>query len=455
MHKFLLFFIALLITGCGSSSSRDNTRTLEYPYSTNYDTSQESAKAHPLLVIRLDYANQQFVHDESSWAAKIFGNQSSQLNHYMDEVSNGQFQYSPVAEGGGDNDGVLTVLFSSDHPNPNIDYDSQYHPDLMDAITAVSDYGFDFSLYDDNGDGALSSNELLIMFIMAGEEDAYSGGSSGNGIWAHQYCTTSQYTPTVNGVNVMGCAESGNYAIFGERHHDTTTISHDASIGIIAHELGHSALNLPDLYDVFNRSAGIGAFGIMATGSWGQAHFTDKPGQTPSHFSAWSKADIGWFTPELYSNTANENATLNASHLSTYNILKVPITPTEYFLLENRSVDGYDEGIKELVTGTYIGGVAIWHIDEDIINAKRPNNSVNGDENHKGVDLEEAENPVMDANSMNFGDAKNLYYNGNETALTPTSTPSSDGYSASGTGIFIENTTAPSNTMTLDITNPN
>jgi len=254
----------------------------------------------------------------------------------------------------------------------------------------------------------------------------------------------------------MGCSQNGNYAIFGERHkNDPTYPDHDATVGIIAHELGHSALSLPDLYDVSNRSAGIGAFGIMATGSWGQVHFGDYPGQSPSHFSAWSKIDVGWFTPELYTNTTDKSATLNASHLNTYNILKVPITSTEYFLLENRSTSGYDEGIKELVTGTYMGGIAIWHIDADVIALKEPSNSVNGDENHKGVDLEEADNPVMDANSRNFGDAKNLFYNGNKTAFTPNSTPNSDGYLSSGTGIYIENITVASNTMTLDITNPN
>jgi M6 family metalloprotease-like protein len=460
MRKIFLFFSPLLFLACGGGSSGSGEITdftAPYNYSTDYDTSQEATKQHPMLVIRLDYENQHFVNDEISLATKIFGSQTQQLNHYMNEVSGGQFLYSPVAEGGGANDGVVTVYFSSNHPDPDpnlaiesASYKSAVHSDFNNAITAVSNYGFDFSLYDNDHDGALTPGELLVIFIMAGEEDAYSGGQYGNGSWAHTFCTDAQYTPNVNGVDVMGCGTGGKYSLFGERHNDSATTSHDATIGIIAHELGHAALDLPDLYDVTYASAGIGYFGLMSSGTWGQAESREKPGQTPVPFSAWSKIYAGWYQP------VEENGsdiTLNGTGYSGYNIVKVPISSSEYFLLENRTTTGYDRGLSYTLDHIYVGGLAIWHIDESVID----NNfyTVNANTSHKGVDLEEASNPVLDLSSYEAGDAKNLYYLGNKTEFSPTTTPNSGSYYSSSTGITISNISGVGSSMTVDITNPN
>ena len=58
----------------------------------------------------------------------------------------------------------------------------------------------------------------------------------------------------------------------------------DATIGVMAHELGHAYFDLPDLYDTTNTSSGIGAFGIMGGGVWGYKTLTEKPGINTSPF---------------------------------------------------------------------------------------------------------------------------------------------------------------------------
>ena len=448
------YTIELIVNDGKLDSAPDYVTVSTVVFSTDYDTSQEATKEHPMLVIRLDYADQHFVNDAGSWADKIFGYQSQQLNHYMDETSNTQFHYSPVAEGVGENNGVITVNFTFNHPDPDINnastFEAKLFPSLEDAITTVSAYGFDFSLYDDDGDGDITPDELLIVFIMAGEEDAYSGGTSATGVWAHQYCTSPQYTPTTDdGISVMGCDYGGNYAIFGERHHDSVTISHDATIGIIAHELGHAALGLPDLYDVDGGSAGIGYFGLMSSGTWARASNQEYHGQTPVHFSAWSKTFTEWVIPDDWTGT---NIPINGTGDANYNIIKVPISNSEYFLLENRTNTGYDKGLFVL-DGTYRGGLAIWHIDETIITNNYSKNEVNVDETHKGVDLEEANNAVLDSSWYEVGDAKNLYYNTNKNAFSPTTSPNSDSYYFSDTGITIDNISGVGSTMTVNITN--
>ncbi len=410
-----------------------------------------------MIVIRLEFSDQTFISNATSWQQILFGTQEGELNHYYHEVSQNQFEFSPVADKGNVSNGVATVTFDQNHPDPDInanpsDFEGALHPFLKAAIEQVSADGFDFQAYDTNDDDSISPDELIVTFIMAGEEDAYSGGSSVNGVWAHQYCTEAQYTPNVNGVYVMGCNQDGKYAIFGERHHDTVSTSHDATVGIIAHELGHAALGLVDLYDVTYNSAGIGYFGLMSSGTWGQASAQEYPGQTPVPFSAWSKIYAGWFQSAA---ETGSNIELNGTGYSNYNIVKVPISCSEYFLLENRSTAGYDQGLAYPLDGTYMGGLAIWHIDEYVISSNLNANTINTNVSHKGVDLEEASNPVLDNGWYEHGNAKNLYYSGNKTEFSPITEPNSDSYYSSGTGIAVYNISAVGSTMTVDIINPN
>ena len=410
-----------------------------------------------MIVIRLSFDNQAFSSDEAAWQQKLFGTQSSQLNHYYHEISLNQFEFSPVNNTVNVVDGIVTVHFYEDHPDPDIDstsFEQQLHPYLKSAIETVSDRGFDFSMYDTNNNGSISPDELIITFIMAGEEDAYSGGIFGDGVWAHQWCTESSYTPTVNGVKVMDCGISGtdgNYAIFGERHHDQLLVSHDASVGIIAHELGHSAFNLPDLY--YGSSTRIGYYGLMSLGSWGQASTSGEPGDTPTHMCAWSKIDTGWFRNTSDSNSSNTDFTLDATGLQNYNIVKVipENSIDEYFLLENRGIQGYDAGLKH-VNNNFIGGIAIWHIDEEVIRAKRADNIINSSAFHKGVDLEEAAGPSVD-----YGEGDpvlNLFYSSNVNQFTTNTVPSTTLYDGTESNIFITNISTISGTMSahIDIT---
>src|SRR5512146_1850558 len=57
-------------------------------------------------------------------------------------------------------------------------------------------------------------------------------------------------------------------------------------VGVLAHETGH-VLGLPDLYDYNGTSQGIGAWGLMGTGSHSAPY-------SPAHLGAWSKEQLGW-----------------------------------------------------------------------------------------------------------------------------------------------------------------
>ena len=73
------------------------------------------------------------------------------------------------------------------------------------------------------------------MFLVAGYESAYASGSPG--VWAHKWniCSGAEGVtiPETDGISSLLC--SNGYSRFGELQGD-----HDATIGIISHELGHA-----------------------------------------------------------------------------------------------------------------------------------------------------------------------------------------------------------------------
>lgn len=389
------------------------------------DIAEVSQVQMPLLLIAISFNDFAIADTAFNWNNKIFGMSDAQVNHYFNEVSYGRFTLLEANETEGTvDDGIINVSLGINHPG-NLGMDRNH------LVTAVSlaDPFIDFSAYDTDGNNAISTDELQIMFIVAGGETAY-GDPVASSVWAHAWSLSSfPSAPVVDGVKVMDYFSGGKYSRFGEKHG-----AHFATIGIIAHELGHAIFDLPDLYDTDGSSEGIGNFGLMGGGSWGYELGEDQ-GATPVHMCAWSKLEQGWVTPEVLTVTTN-NVTMHATHTPDFNIVKLPTgNPSEYFLLENRSPSGYDAGMYTLDYIAFAGGLAIWHIDET---QRAADNSDNNDETRKLVDIEEANNPELDAN-IGRGTRTNLYYSGNSTLFDDTSVPDTKEYDGTSTNISVNN----------------
>ena len=67
----------------------------------------------------------------------------------------------------------------------------------------------------------------------------------------------------------------------------------DSTIGVYAHEFGHLAFGLPDLYDIDYSGGGIGPWSLMSFGNW------NNGGATPAQLDAWSKIQNGWIVPTV------------------------------------------------------------------------------------------------------------------------------------------------------------
>ena len=489
IHFGIVFLILLLpslfLLSC-SKKEESNGSSISSTSSTVTCASSRSLTAStkvPLLVVRVQYANATFNSNETVWADKMFGTSDGQMNHYLDETTYGKFQFTPVAETSGcTDDGVVTVTMSENHPNTQKNSWNSY---ALRAITAA-DSSVNFASYDNDGNGKLSVSELQVIFLVAGGESASSINSPG-GVWGMATglafdsdgdgyilnnsppCTGS--SEECNGVEMdnvwfLGLNSTGQngFSQFGERQGSSSTNTWDATIGVMAHELGHAYFLLPDLYDtrLSPTNAGIGAFGLMGSGVWGRKSSIEKGGATPVHLSAWSKEKISACVPQTVDNGTN-NITLpavykNIDNASSCGIYKATTsTSGEYFLFENRSSGGYDQGFNGLlldnsssygVWSSYSGGAAIWHI-KDILIACSDNNTCET-QSPKLVDLEEANYGDLD-NRSSIGRTTHLFYSGNNSTFDNSSTPNSKLYDNSSSGISATSISAAKDNMTLTI----
>lgn len=217
--------------------------------------------------------------------------------------------------------------------------------------------------------------------------------------------------------------------------------------GLICASIG-SYLGLPDLFNTETGNSGIGRFGLMD----GESFFSYR-GLFPPELSAWEKTYLGWQTPISMSKSNNAPISLPAASYHQQNsIAKIPLSTSEYFLIENRHRDpnnngviltfeqsdgtvqtktfnNYDEvfvnqsdGFEEsLIPGVVTnvsnlewnlpggldvgpdqtantvddrqlnGGILIWHIDEAVIYNQMGHQRINNNPDRRGVDLEEAD----------------------------------------------------------------
>jgi len=493
LRLFLILIVSLLLflISC-SKKEEESSSTSSSPCYTTTPSNKGSCLSNstltastkvPLLLVRVQYNNACFSSDETTWANKMFGTSDGQMNHYLAETTYSKYQFTPASETSGcTNDGVITVDIPENHPDTQKNSWNSY---AFTAITAA-DSSVNFASYDNDSNGKLSVSELQVIFLVAGGESASSINSPG-GVWGMATglafdpdgdgyilnnsppCTGS--SEECNGVEMdnvwfLGLNSTGQngFSQFGERQGSSSTNTWDATIGVMAHELGHAYFLLPDLYDtrLSPTNAGIGAFGLMGSGVWGRKSSIEKGGATPVHLSAWSKEKISACVPQTVDN-GTDNLTLPAVyqssiHAASCGIYKATTSASEeYFLFENRSSGGYDQGLNYLIANgstsnyigsTYSGGLAIWHVKDILSSCYGSNNCET--QSPKLVDLEEANDGDLD-NALSNGRTTHLFYSGNSATFDNSSTPNSKLYDNSSSGISATSISAAGDNMTLTI----
>ncbi|HEX9860079.1 MAG TPA: M6 family metalloprotease domain-containing protein, partial [Nitrospirota bacterium] len=362
----------------------------------------------------------------------------SVANFYMDNSFNALTIMPVMHTQAGNPAGIVTVTVASNHPNygGNFDYEAETAW-LTEALAQAASY-VDFAALDTNQDGYFDNMELVVYFIPAG----YEASGSGNvpNIWAHAW-------GGYPGV-LAGSVYLTSWAMNGELNNSNA----QHPMGVIAHELGHSMCGLPDLYDTANMNEGLGAFSIMAAGSWGRAATDLYSGTTPVSLDAWSRQYIGWTNPRPSSGGLVSFGPALATPDAPVKLANTGVSESEYFLVENRYSEGWDQGLERWLGPNWGGGLLVQHIDESIgtpglndINQYVPGN-------HQGVMAEEAStaNGSLVAGTS-AGHVTHLFYDGNNASFTDATTPDSRLYDGTSTNVEIFNISARAHTMTANL----
>ena len=287
--------------------------------------------------------------DQPGYSHPNFDNTGS-FHDFYKEISYGQFlSKSEISN-------WITAPNGHDYYGHNNGYE-RVRELVRNAVDQLEESGFNWSKYDNDGDGYVDA--LNIIHQGPGAEEGIESN-----IWSHKWSlgnlsvtydnvTISSYTinPEIQGGNIV-------------------------AIGVLAHEFGH-ALGLPDLYDTDYSSTGSGKLALMAGGSWGT---TGNTPWYPSTMNAWCKAQLGWVEIEEIEDSQTNISLTNS--FSDNKVIRVnhPAVDEEYWLIENRQKLGSD-------TLMPTAGLAIWHINDDIASEW----NVNGNEPYYGVGLEQAD----------------------------------------------------------------
>ena len=337
-------------------------------------------------------------HDNDYFEDLAFGSTDSMKAYYY-EVSRG------VLDIQGDVYGPYTLTGdAADYGTENMDF--------VEASVEIADEYIDYRDYD----------AVMVIHSGAGEESTGNGDDIWSIHWPYPIDTED------DGHVIEEITQAPEYENSdGER----------SPLGVWCHEFGHE-LGIPDLYDTDGSSEGIGNWGLMAAGSWADN------GETPVYFSAWSRYWLGWVEPIIITEDINNLELEPIENEGNIYLLPIPgnwSNSNEYYLLENRQQLKYDSYLPG-------EGLLIWHIDEDVLNSKWNSNGVNADEEHKGVDLEEADGDDDLDYANNRGDDGDPYTSGN---FTKSSYPNSLAYNGTESGWKIENIETNGDNIILDI----
>ena len=310
--------------------------------------------------------------------------------------------------------------FTAEHNHDYYGYNNGYQRvkrlvrNMVDSLEAA---GFDWSIYDNDGDGYVDALNLAHAGPGAEEGDETN-------IWSHK-SSLGNLAVTYDGVIIS------SYNINPEKQ-----MGNFVCIGVLAHEFGH-ALGLPDLYDTDYSSTGAGKLALMASGSWGT---TGTSPWYPSTMIGWCKNELGWVDVIEFTNSQDGVEVEQTYSSNTIYKLQHPTVDDEYWYIENRQKIGSDTLMPR-------PGLTIWHIKESIASGWSPNN----DEPYYGVALEQADG-LFALENGGPSDGGDVFpgTTGNRE-FSHTTIPSTHSMYGEISMIRIDNISDPVPSMTLDI----
>jgi M6 family metalloprotease-like protein len=204
----------------------------------------------------------------------------------------------------------------------------------------------------------------------------------------------------------------------------------DLSIGTFCHENGHMLCRWPDLYDYGVRdddsmkSSGLGYYCLMSAGNH------NDYGRTPAPVCAYLRNLVGWCDNVVTLDKPGEYQALHGDYNTA--IVYWSRKFNEYFMIENRSHLGLDEYIPS-------GGLAVYHCDIEGSNEWQEGTS----SRHYQCSLMQADGHLDLETNRNMGDEKDLFTGVDGVALNHSTTPASNLWDGSESGLMISKISAP------------
>ncbi|HNW93923.1 MAG TPA: M6 family metalloprotease domain-containing protein, partial [bacterium] len=362
-----------------------------------------------VAVLLIDFSDDagDVVHTVAYYTDVLFTNAAGKLNHYWRQASRQQLALTGTVDPGGWRRSAHTMAYWGQNSLAGVDDANDAISNLAREAVQLADAAVDFSSFDTDGDSIV--DYLVIVHAGSGEEYTGTAGQ----IYAH-----SDTIP--GGVAVDGVTVS-RYILVPE----------DASLGLLAHEFGH-ALGLPDLYNTATGDPVVGEWDLMDQGMWNGI----TPGSTPALPTAWQQILLGWVAPETL-NRRNHAGDVLGPWSDTPAAVKLVVSDSEYFLIENRQWSGYDAQLPN-------EGLLVWHCDDRV--GSIADNTINNGATRR-VELLEADG----TESINNDGGDPFPGTTGKRMLSDTTTPSLRANGGAATGLRIHNIGFTADTATADL----
>ena len=221
------------------------------------------------------------------------------------------------------------------------DHDGWVNPHIQKWAEAIrlADPSFNYKAFDTNPlDGALKPEELGVLIVIP------QNGAFGTNRDAVGREFPNVQPLVVDGVTIGRIAE--------------TYIGAPPNLGVVAHELGHLLMHLPDMYFALPnepRWAGIPFDNPFAAGDFSLMDAT----YNGAHLDPFLKLKLGWLRPEVICRSGHYSLDAIEQQRQVWILMHPQKGTREYFVIENRwPGTSYDMPLPDK-------GLGVWHVIED------------------------------------------------------------------------------------------
>ena len=214
-----------------------------------------------------------------------------------------------------------------------------------------------FKDYDWDGDGVVDQ----VFVVYAGYGEATGGPSTT--VWPHESSLQGSVTSQGMTFNTYACGNERMTYYYGNGNIKRSK-EVNMGIGVICHEFSH-CLGLPDMYDTqYTGLPGTSSWDVMCAGSY---NGPKGIGEVPPSYTSYEKYMAGWID---YTTLGNQSVDVTGMkpvsdpQATVYKIAN-PAKPSEYFLLENRNISGWDAYVGYNNKTQYLAksGLLVLHVD--------------------------------------------------------------------------------------------